>query len=979
MKKILYVLGCISILSGSVSSVVACKQTKKTSDNLKENIFHKKYWSRLNNSDSIIHNDFSKLNAKQIESLMNKKAYEYTIPNPTKVLKSTLAKKILDNNIRKLEYKPYVDIGIVEDNVEYLLKDKGVNGAYWKEALASIKKRNGEQIIYNDLAHFKNKGIASKFVLGFMQNDSSSPELAPAWNATPVHDTNQSGKWYQDRLDKWQQNGLNLQEDITISFGPFANSFWHTAYLNNYTELDLANAFREITNKYQTKSFDFYFAAPYNRINSEYAEATKLLAGALKILLEQDQTYRIRLSIITGNDGLVIPTPVNTPYNGSKKQVGSDVYPLYEFTRFLGLNFTLNLVSAYLQPNDNTINDRWEVPALKNAIEATHKTWKGMLNIFSTENIATQNDQLIYNRMGVTPWIGTRAELPQYKFDAKDAIEIRKYAEAKGMADMSMFYLSRDFPSHFQANEAGNADQNPLDQNIRSGTGYESFTYSKILSGQQTIAPVEPTDKNQILQLKGALDYHHIILNNKDLDQYTNPSDNWSGGEDITIDPKEFWRARKNRYFSWDQANPNRLNGTTANHVTTKTNEISSTYFTPYIDNGLWEGNDLDGIINGKQTPDYTQQNVPNFNNKVNNFEALTLSFVQQVKNHSNYLDFSIAGIETGNDGYEYWEQNQLKQKVLDPLNKHNTFDKLRVSYGGLSTGHNPAENAWNAAYNQYYHKNESNMETAVHVLAEKFAMFNQNLATLAGGYRDPIKARQAMPMSLDFDIERSAQFTLKENRLLAKTLAFMKKQNRKWTFSLTLPVMPDGLTDICRKLVKIFIEEYKKQGLSHDDLPIINIMAMDYGDGIYNQARNRGQTNFDLAKAATISTRRNLKEIINKVYDVNINNKTLNRFLGITPMIGVNDTVEGVFTLEDAKELYNWAHAENLAFISMWSVNDDKGFLGQQPSAKTITSHGLNYLREWDFMRAFSGDWQAWVKQPARDPFRNKIKKILS
>ncbi|WHQ36620.1 hypothetical protein [Spiroplasma sp. SV19] len=914
-----------------------------------------------------------------MQSLISRSTYSYTMPTTTKVLKSTLANKILDNKIRDLEYKPYVDIGIVEDNVEYLLKDKGVNGAYRKEALASIEKRKGEQIIYNDLAYFKNKGIASKFVLGFMQNDSSLPELAPAWNATPVHDSNQSGKWYQDRLDKWQQNGLNLQKDITISFGPFANSFWHTAYLNNYTELDLANAFSEISNKYQTKSFDFYFAAPYNRINSEYAESTRLLAGALKILLEQDQNYQIRLSIITGNDGLVIPTPENTPYNGSKKQVGSDVYPLYEFTRFLGLNFTLNLVSAYLQPNkNNTINDRWEVPALKTAIEATHKTWKGMLSVFSPENPATQNDQLIYNRMGVTPWIGTRAELPSYKFDATDAVEIRKFALAKGMADMSMFYISRDFPSHFQANDIGNADQNPLDQNIRSGTGYEAFTYSKILSGQKIVAPNEVTDRNQILALSGALDYDRIIRNNQDLDQYTNPSDNWSGGEDSSTDPKEFWKARKNRYFSWDEANPNRLNGTTANHITTKTNAVSSTYFTPYIDNGLWEGNDLHGMINGKQAPDYTQQNVPNFNNKVNNFEALTLSFVQQVKNHNNYLDFSIAGIETGNDGYEYWEQNQLKQKVLDPLVKHKTFDKLRVSYGGLSTGHNPGENAWNVAYNKYYNENEPNMDTAVSILAERFTAFNQNLATLAG-YSNPEAARANMPMSLDFDIEGAAQFTLKENRLLAKTLAFMKKNNPKWTFSLTLPVMPDGLTDICKKLVKIFIEEYQKQGLSSDVLPIINIMAMDYGDGIYAQARNHGQTNFDLAKATTISTRRNLKEIINKVYNVNINNKILNRFLGVTPMIGVNDTVEGVFTLEDAKELYNWAHDENLAFISMWSVNDDKGFNNQQPSAKTITSHGLNYLREWDFMRAFNGDWQEWVKQPARNPFKNKITGILS
>ncbi|PQM31395.1 hypothetical protein SMSRO_SF012260 [Spiroplasma poulsonii] len=36
--------------------------------------------------------------------------------------------------------------------------------------------------------------------------------------------------------------------------------------------------------------------------------------------------------------------------------------------------------------------------------------------------------------------------------------------------------------------------------------------------------------------------------------------------------------------------------------------------------------------------------------------------------------------------------------------------------------------------------------------------------------------------------------------------------------------------------------------------------MAMDYGNVIYTQARNRGQTNFDLAKATTVRTRHNLK-----------------------------------------------------------------------------------------------------------------------
>ena len=45
----------------------------------------------------------------------------------------------------------------------------------------------------------------------------------------------------------------------------------------------------------------------------------------------------------------------------------------------------------------------------------------------------------------------------------------------------------------------------------------------------------------------------------------------------------------------------------------------------------------------------------------------------------------------------------------------------------------------------------------------------------------------------------------------------------------------------------------------------------------------------------------------------------------GITPMIGLNDVYPEVFTLNDAQLLYNFAVANNIGGLAMWSATRDK------------------------------------------------------
>ena len=89
-----------------------------------------------------------------------------------------------------------------------------------------------------------------------------------------------------------------------------------------------------------------------------------------------------------------------------------------------------------------------------------------------------------------------------------------------------MFYLNRDVPSEFMANltEQQNptvdnyADQNPLDQNIRSGSGFEQFTYAQILAGQNTNPPTKEAKETSEIKAIGGIDYKSDIQANKDLD-----------------------------------------------------------------------------------------------------------------------------------------------------------------------------------------------------------------------------------------------------------------------------------------------------------------------------------------------------------------------------------------------------------------------------------------------------------------------------
>jgi len=155
----------------------------------------------------------------------------------------------------------------------------------------------------------------------------------------------------------------------------------------------------------------------------------------------------------------------------------------------------------------------------------------------------------------------------------------------------------------------------------------------------------------------------------------------------------------------------------------------------------------------------------------------------------------------------------------------------------------------------------------------------------------------------IDLDIEGAAVADPTTIARRSSALAALQKANPGLKISLTLPVLPEGLTADGINVVK----SAKNAGVSLD---LVNIMAMDYG----RSAQDYG----DLAIQAVKSTKDQIKSIYGN------SDAAAFKMVGVTPMLGQNDD-DGKFTQSDARDLVAFANANHLGFVSFWELNRDK------------------------------------------------------
>ncbi|WP_241537272.1 glycoside hydrolase family 9 protein, partial [Synechococcus lacustris] len=168
----------------------------------------------------------------------------------------------------------------------------------------------------------------------------------------------------------------------------------------------------------------------------------------------------------------------------------------------------------------------------------------------------------------------------------------------------------------------------------------------------------------------------------------------------------------------------------------------------------------------------------------------------------------------------------------------------------------------------------------------------------------------------LDFDIEGAALAETQTIKLQMEAIALVQQTHPGLGVWLTLPVLPQGLTQDGLNTVKAAL-------LAGVQVDGVNVMAMDYGDSAAPpQLKSMGAYAIDAANT-TFAQLTNLFSSQGKSFGWNQ--------LGVTPMLGVNDITSEVFTIQDAEQLEVFAREKGLGMLSMWSINrDNPGAAGQ-------------------------------------------------
>jgi len=160
----------------------------------------------------------------------------------------------------------------------------------------------------------------------------------------------------------------------------------------------------------------------------------------------------------------------------------------------------------------------------------------------------------------------------------------------------------------------------------------------------------------------------------------------------------------------------------------------------------------------------------------------------------------------------------------------------------------------------------------------------------------------------VDFDIEGAAVADTAANARRDQALAALQAADPGLQVSFTLPVLPSGLTSDGVAILDGAVAAGVK-------ISAVNVMAMDYGDGAApNPSGQLGTYAIDAATAtdAQVATA------------LGISDAAAWSKIAVTPMIGVNDTSDEIFTVANAQQLAAFAASKHLAWLSMWSAARD-------------------------------------------------------
>jgi hypothetical protein len=187
----------------------------------------------------------------------------------------------------------------------------------------------------------------------------------------------------------------------------------------------------------------------------------------------------------------------------------------------------------------------------------------------------------------------------------------------------------------------------------------------------------------------------------------------------------------------------------------------------------------------------------------------------------------------------------------------------------------------------------------------QELALTCSSAAQLEAAYQQVISAYHVT--KVDFDIEGAALDDTAANALRDQALAALQEKDNL-QISFTVPVIPSGLgSDVIALLAGAV-----QAGVQ---ISAVDIMTMDYGDGAAPDPSGMMGT---YAIEAATATDAQVASVLG------ISDDAAWSKIAVTPMIGVNDNSDEIFTLANAQQLEAFAASKHLAWLSMWSAARD-------------------------------------------------------
>jgi hypothetical protein len=223
----------------------------------------------------------------------------------------------------------------------------------------------------------------------------------------------------------------------------------------------------------------------------------------------------------------------------------------------------------------------------------------------------------------------------------------------------------------------------------------------------------------------------------------------------------------------------------------------------------------------------------------------------------------------------------------------------------------------------------------------QELAQTCANVSQLEGAYQSVVDYYGLT--QIDFDIEGAAVSQASSIAERSQAMAALQKTEAakgvQLGISLTLPVLPQGLPSAELNVVQSAVNA----GVS---ISVVNVMAMDYGDGpAPNPSGLMGTYAIDAAQA----TASQLATIFPKA-----STAQLRSMVGVTPMLGQNDASDEIFTVADASRLAAWAKSQGIGRLAAWSTARDVECPGGADQTSDVCSGVVQ--APWAFAVAFEG-----------------------